>query len=225
MHVPPIKGIAQVRFKVVDGTEPTLSMPMLVANGNRLVYRGEDTMLSTAAGEVVPLTSDGDDFVPEGADQQRERVHTDRCVGSMSTNARRVGFDACAQRAWKGEPRQRTITKTRKGYEVKNSSSPEQTGAAGDVWWADACETLVWPRGIRHLAVGSDRHCRCARCFWCAEFLLVTVSRWRGRGVAISIELESRWRSVRQFHLQKNWQRQEYLKTSETNNGQHSVWL
>ena len=78
MHVPPIKGIAQVRFKVVDGTEPTLSMPMLVANGNRLVYRGEDTMLSTAAGEVVPLTSDGDDFVPEGADQQRERVHTDR---------------------------------------------------------------------------------------------------------------------------------------------------
>ena len=49
---------AQVTFKVVDGTEPTLSMPMLVANGHRLVCRGEDTMLSTAAGEVVPLTSD-----------------------------------------------------------------------------------------------------------------------------------------------------------------------
>ena len=31
MHVPPIKGIAQVKFKVVDKTEPTLSMPMLVA--------------------------------------------------------------------------------------------------------------------------------------------------------------------------------------------------
>ena len=59
MHVPPIKGTAQVKFKVLDGTEPTLSMPMLVANGNRLVYRGEDTMLSTAAGEVVPLMNDG----------------------------------------------------------------------------------------------------------------------------------------------------------------------
>ena len=49
-------------FKVVAGTEPTLSMPMLVANGHRLVKRGEDTMLSTAAGEIVPLTSDGDDW-------------------------------------------------------------------------------------------------------------------------------------------------------------------
>ena len=62
MHIPPIKGTAQVTFKVVDGTEPTLSMPMLVANGHRLVKSGEDTMLSTAAGEVVPLTSDGDDW-------------------------------------------------------------------------------------------------------------------------------------------------------------------
>ena len=60
MHIPPIQGTAQVKFKVVDGTEPTLSTPMLVANGHRLVYRREDTMLSTAAGEVVLLTSDGD---------------------------------------------------------------------------------------------------------------------------------------------------------------------
>ena len=59
MHIPPIKETAQVTLKVVDGTEPTLSMPMLVANGNRVVYRGEGTMLSTAAGEVVPFTSDG----------------------------------------------------------------------------------------------------------------------------------------------------------------------
>ena len=62
MHSHPIKGTAQVAFKVVAGTEPTLSMPMLVANGHRLVYRGEDTMLSTAAGDIVPLTSDGDDW-------------------------------------------------------------------------------------------------------------------------------------------------------------------
>ena len=39
MHIPAIKGIAQVTFEVVDGSEPTLSMPMLVANVNRLVYR------------------------------------------------------------------------------------------------------------------------------------------------------------------------------------------
>ena len=44
MHVLPIKGIDQEKFKVVDGTEPTLSVPMLVANGNRLVLwrRGHD---------------------------------------------------------------------------------------------------------------------------------------------------------------------------------------
>ena len=32
MHIPPIKGTAQGTFKVVDGTEPTLLMPMLVAH-------------------------------------------------------------------------------------------------------------------------------------------------------------------------------------------------
>ena len=47
MHVPPIKGTAQVKFKVFDGTEPTLSMPMLVANGNKVVFRGEDATLIT----------------------------------------------------------------------------------------------------------------------------------------------------------------------------------
>ena len=54
MHIPPNNGTAQVTFKVVAGTEPTLSMPMLVANGHRLKYREEDMMLSTAAGEIVP---------------------------------------------------------------------------------------------------------------------------------------------------------------------------
>ena len=48
MHIPPIKSTAQVTFKVffqvVDGTEPTLSQLMLVANGHRLVpkRRGYD---------------------------------------------------------------------------------------------------------------------------------------------------------------------------------------
>ena len=61
MHVPPINGTAQVKFKVLDGTEPTLSMPMLVANGNRVTHRGEDAMFITTEGETAPLTSDGDD--------------------------------------------------------------------------------------------------------------------------------------------------------------------
>ena len=39
MHILPIKGTAQVTFKVVAGTEPTLSMPMLVANGHRWVLQ------------------------------------------------------------------------------------------------------------------------------------------------------------------------------------------
>ena len=62
MHVPPIKGIAQVKFRVVDETEPTLSIAMLVANGNRVVHTGEDAMLITAEGETAPLTSVGDDW-------------------------------------------------------------------------------------------------------------------------------------------------------------------
>ena len=84
MHIAPIKGTAQVTFKVVDDTEPTLSMQMLVANGHRLVYRGEDTMLSTAAGEIVPLTSDGDDWYLKVLINNEKRIHTDRRVGRMS---------------------------------------------------------------------------------------------------------------------------------------------
>ena len=48
MHEPPNKGTAQVKFKVVDGTEPTLSMTMLVANGNKLVFRGENARRNCA---------------------------------------------------------------------------------------------------------------------------------------------------------------------------------
>ena len=61
IHVPPIKVTAQVKFKVLDGTEPTLSMPMLVANGNRVVPRGEDAALITAKGETAPLMNAGND--------------------------------------------------------------------------------------------------------------------------------------------------------------------
>ena len=85
MHIPPIKGTVQETFKVVDGTEPTLSMPMLVANGHRLVYRGEDTILSTAAGEVVPLTSDGDDWY------LKVLINNENRVGRMSRMPAELG--------------------------------------------------------------------------------------------------------------------------------------
>ena len=41
MHELPIKGTANVKFKVLDGIEPTLSMPMLAANGNRVILADE----------------------------------------------------------------------------------------------------------------------------------------------------------------------------------------
>ena len=62
MHVPPIKCTAQVKFKVLDGTEPTLSMPMLVANGNKVVFGGEVETLITTKGETAPLMNAGDDW-------------------------------------------------------------------------------------------------------------------------------------------------------------------
>ena len=50
-----------MKFKVLDGTQPILSMPTLVANGNKVVFRGEDAILITAEGETAPMTSIEDD--------------------------------------------------------------------------------------------------------------------------------------------------------------------
>ena len=52
-----------VNMSTESGTEPTLSMsmPMLVANGNKVVFRGEDAELITAKVETAPLTSEGDE--------------------------------------------------------------------------------------------------------------------------------------------------------------------
>ena len=99
------QGHSQVTFKVVAGTEPTLSVPMLVANGHRLVYRGEDTMLSTAAGEIVPLTSDGDDWYLKVLINKWKRVRTDWRVGRMSRVPSELG-SLLEPGAWKGQPRQ-----------------------------------------------------------------------------------------------------------------------
>ena len=37
-------------------------MPSLVANGNKVVFRGEDATLITAKGETAPLMNAGDDW-------------------------------------------------------------------------------------------------------------------------------------------------------------------
>ena len=59
MHVPPIKGTARVKFRILDRTKPALSMPMLVANGNRVILRDEVALLITAKRETAPLMNAG----------------------------------------------------------------------------------------------------------------------------------------------------------------------
>ena len=134
MHVPPIKDTAQVTFEVVDGTEPTLSMPMLVANGNREAYRGEDAMSITAEGETAPLTSDGDDwYLKVLINNSNEFIRIDvwtpchvcppSWVRNLSTEMKQR--EQYVVRETTGMWDHDTVTKP------KNNSSPEQTGAAG----------------------------------------------------------------------------------------------
>ena len=82
-------------------------------------------------------------------------------------------------------PESTTITKTRKGFEVKNSSSPEQTGAAGKPRyttledfdelmlakpWCDHVESAIPP--LEETAIAAAHNV-----FLCAELLLVAISR------------------------------------------------
>ena len=62
IHVLPIKGTPQAKVKVLDETEPTLSVPMLVANGNKVTFKGEVATLITAQGEAAPLMNAGNDW-------------------------------------------------------------------------------------------------------------------------------------------------------------------
>ena len=132
IHVPPIKGTAEVTFKVLDGTEPTLSMPMLVANGNRVVFRGEDAMLITAKGEAAPLMNAGNDwYLKVLINNENVFIRIDvwaACHECPPSWVRCLSPENVERRT---TPASTTITKTREGFEVKNSSSPQQTGAAG----------------------------------------------------------------------------------------------
>ena len=52
LRVPPIAGTAHVTFEVVDVRYPVLSVPLLVADGHRVVFRGQEAELSTTRGAV-----------------------------------------------------------------------------------------------------------------------------------------------------------------------------
>ena len=89
-------------------------------------------MLSTAAGEVVPLTSDGDDwYLKVLINNEYVYIRIDvwvACHECPPSWVRCLSLESVERRT---SPGSTTITKTRKGLEVKHSSSPEQIGAAG----------------------------------------------------------------------------------------------
>ena len=93
MHVPPIKGTAQEKFKVLDGTEPTLSMPMLVANDNKVVFRGEDATLITAKGETAPLMNAGDDWYLKVLINCSNKFLRIECVDTISRMSTKLGSE------------------------------------------------------------------------------------------------------------------------------------
>ena len=58
------------------GTEPTLSLPMLVDHGNRLVYRGGGHDVEHGSRRSRTVDVRWRRMVPEGAGQEQQRVHT-----------------------------------------------------------------------------------------------------------------------------------------------------
>ena len=170
MHIPPMKGTAQVKFKVLDGTERTLSMSMLMANGNKVVFRGEDATLITAKGETAPLMNVEDDsYLTALINRSIEFIRVDvwtPChvcppiwVRSLSPVMRQR--EKYVVRETTGMWDYETVTKP------KDNSSPEQTGAAGHTRNTQMLEGVEEPdadgevsdqRGISKLAVRRDGH-------------------------------------------------------------------
>ena len=78
-------------------------------------------------------------------------------------------------------PESTTITKTRKGFEVKNSSSPEQTGAAGRTRNTQMLEDVEEPMPTERYQTNAEsaisplEETDIGRFAWCfLELLLVT---------------------------------------------------
>ena len=135
MHIPLIKGTAQVTFKVLDGTESTLSMTVLVANGNKLVFRGENARLITAKGETAPLTSiENDWYLKVLINDSNEFIRIDLltpCHVRPPSWVRNLSPEMTQREQ---HVVQETTTTDMGDYETvtkpKDNSSPKQTGAA-----------------------------------------------------------------------------------------------
>ena len=151
IHVPPIKGTAQVNFKVVDGTEPTLSMTMLVANGNKLVLGGENARLITAKGETAPLTSiENDRYLKVLINDSNEFIRIDlwtpchvcppSWVRSLSPEMKQREQYVVRETTTTGMWDYETVTKP------TDNSSPEQTGAAGKIRNTQMLEDVEEPK-------------------------------------------------------------------------------
>ena len=187
MHIPPIKGTAQVTCKVVDGTEPTLSMSMLAAIGHRLVCRGEDTMLSTAAGEVVPLTSDGDDWYLEVLiNNENVFIRIDVWAAYHECPPSWVSMLEPGERGKENHTSVNNNHQDTQRFQGEEQFEPRTNWSCGkprntqmleDVDelmlakpWCDHAESAIPPLEETDFAAA---HC----VFFCAEFILVTVSR------------------------------------------------
>ena len=145
MHVAPIKGT-----KVLDGTEPTLSMTMLVANANKLVFRGEHARLITAKGETAPLTSignhwylkvlinDSNEFIRIGLWTPCQ-VCPPSWVRNLSPEMKQCEQYVVRETTTTGMWDYETVAKP------KDTSSPEQTGVMGRTRNAQMLEDVEEP--------------------------------------------------------------------------------
>ena len=122
-------------------------------------------------------------LVLEGVEQQWERVHADGRVGRMSRMPAELG--SMVEFGKRGKEDHASVNNNHQDmhrfwgeeqFEPRGTWSCGQTPLydAGRRWWVDACENLVWPRGIRHPEVRSDGHCQLCIVF----FLRRSTSRW-----------------------------------------------
>ena len=140
-------------------------------------------MLSTAAGEVVPLTSDGDEcYVKVLINNENVFIRIDAwaaCHECPSSWVRCLSPEGTERRT---TPASTTITKTRKCFDVKNSSSPAQTGAAGKRRNTQMLEEVDEPMLAKHwcdhalsaISLVKETGIAVVHSVRCAKFLLVT---------------------------------------------------
>ena len=70
-----MEGTASVTIEAVGVRYPIMSV---VANGHRVIFRGEEEQLSTAGGALAPFTRIRGFWNLQGVGQQQQRVHAGR---------------------------------------------------------------------------------------------------------------------------------------------------